>query len=488
MILKFFRYALICCLLPVVAAHAASTKVAKPRAKATPPSFSVIPVSVGRAQVVRLPVAAERVAVGDPNVADYSVISNRELYVLGKAVGTTNIIYWDKSGKSATMSLRVGMDVDSLRQTLAQVLPREKEIVLTAAANSIVLSGFVSNTVAAEAAYNLADAFAKNISRNLGQGGGAVATSSPGSVAPPVFGSQVINLLKIRDAQQVMLEVRVAEISKDLLERIGVRFLGGRAFQAAGGNGGFDWSLDTNSGNLIAWLLEKTAGINVDLSKEDSLVKILAAPNIVAVSGQEGRFLVGGKVFLPVQQGSSANSAISLQEQNFGVGLKFVPTVLENGRISLKVSPEVSEMSKDTIISSTGSSNTAIFPVFKTRQASTTVQMQNGQSLVIGGLLSDNVSEVIDAVPVLGQLPYIGALFRSTQFKSNKSELIIVVRPLLVEATAAAPELPTDNFIEPTRLEFFRDGKLEGASKALPPVSANDGNLPAVSRSEGGRQ
>lgn len=446
-----------------------------------------IPVTVGRAKIVHLPTAAERVAVGNPNVADYSVINNRELYVLGKTVGTTNIIYWNKKGVSSTLTLNVTMDVEPLRQTLRQVLPKEKEIIVTGAASSLVLSGFASNTIAAEAAYNLADAYARNIARTQSQGGGGtpVATGS-GAAVPTVFGTQVINLLKIRDAQQVMLEVRVAEVSKDLLEKIGVNFLGGTALKQSdfGGASGFRWSLESGSGNLIGWLLGRTVGIGVDLSKSDALVKILAAPTIVAVSGQEGRFLVGGKAFLPVQQGSSNNSAISLQEQDFGVGLKFVPTVLENGRISLKVSPEVSELTKKSIDSSTGSGNSATFPVFVTRQASTTVQLQNGQSLVIGGLLSNNVTEVIDSVPLLGQLPYIGALFRSSQFIENKSELIIVVRPVLVEATAAAPELPNDNFIEPTRSDFFLKGQMEAPRSVNLPVGDEPGSAPSA---EGGK-
>lgn len=247
----------------------------------------------------------------------------------------------------------------------------------------------------------------------------------------------------------------------------------------------------TASGGLVGWLLANTMGAKVDMKETDALVKILAAPTIVAVSGQEGRFLVGGKAFLPVQQGSSANSAISLQEQDYGIGLKFVPTVLENGRISLKVSPEVSELTNKTITSSTGSSNTATFPVFETRQASTTVQLQNGQSLVIGGLLRNNVAEVVSSIPLLGQLPYIGALFRSSQFISNKTELIIVVRPLLVEATAKSPELPTDNFIQPTRTEFFLEGKMEGTPpKPKQPVgnAVDPASTAIVPKTEGAPQ
>ena len=446
--------------------------------------------TMGRARIVRLPSPADRVAVGDPKIADFTVINSKELYVLGKSVGSTSLTYWDKAGKSSSMVINVGVDVEPLIQTLGQVLPKEKEIQVTSAANAIVLNGFVNNTVAAEAAYNLADAYAKNIARTLGQQGGTMtgaSVSGQGGVAPPVFGTQVINLLKVRDAQQVMLEVRVAEVSKDLLEKIGVSFIGGTSFinpEYAGD--GFRWAVPpaTANGSLIGWILANTAGAKVEMSETDGLVKILAAPTIVAVSGQEGRFLVGGKAFLPVAQSGGNLGAITLQEQDYGVGLRFIPTVLENGRISLKVSPEVSDISQRTITSSTGgANNAATFPVFNTRQASTTVQLQNGQSLVIGGLLRNDVVEVINSIPFLGQLPLIGALFRSSQFVQNKTELIIVVRPILVEGTAKAPELPTDNFIQPSRTEFFLEGKMEGTPKPVAPSGnqpgATDAALPS---------
>ena len=441
----------------------------------------MVQATMGRAKIVRLPTSADRVAIGDPKIADYTVINAKELYLLGKSVGSTSLTYWDKVGKSSSMLINVGVDVEPLIQTLGQVLPKEKEIQVTSAANAIVLNGFVNNTVAAEAAYNLADAYAKNIARTLSQQGGAISVGggAQGGIAPPVFGTQVINLLKVRDAQQVMLEVRVAEVSKDLLEKIGVSFIGGTSFinPEYAGNG-FRWAVPpaTANGSLIGWILANTAGAKVEMSETDALVKILAAPTIVAVSGQEGRFLVGGKAFLPVAQSGGNLGAITLQEQDYGVGLKFIPTVLENGRISLKVSPEVSEITNKTITSSTGgANNAATFPVFETRQASTTVQLQNGQSLVIGGLLRNNVAEVVNSVPFLGQLPLIGALFRSSQFVQNKTELIIVVRPILVEGTAKAPELPTDNYIQPSKTEFFLEGKMEGTPKPVASTGAPTG-------------
>lgn len=230
----------------------------------------------------------------------------------------------------------------------------------------------------------------------------------------------------------------------------------------------------------MGWLLANTTGAQFDLSKTDGLIKILAAPTIMAVSGQEGSFLVGGKVFLPVQSTSNGTATVTLQEQDYGVGLKFVPTVLDKGRINLKVAPEVSELSKEpvTVVSS---GTTTVLPTFFTRKVSTTVQLGHGESLVIGGFFRNNVTETVNAIPLLGQLPILGALFRSSEFRSDQTELVVVVRPTLVEGTVKQPPLPTDNFIQPSRAEFFLEGRLEGR----PPVTATAAGAGTTSSAAG---
>jgi len=220
-------------------------------------------------------------------------------------------------------------------------------------------------------------------------------------------------------------------------------------------------------GNASAGLLFRNGNtINLDAEKRDGLVRILAEPTIVAMSGQEGSFLVGGKVFIPITQSSgAAGSAVTLQEREFGVGLKFVPTVLDGGRISLKVAPEVSEISRESVSAGTGDGST-LLPAFTTRRVSTTVQLQDGQSLVIGGLLRNNSSASSNAFPFLGELPIIGALFRSSQYAADLTELVVVVRASLVQATEAAPALPTDTVTTPSRPEFFMERRLQGRPAA----------------------
>ena len=202
------------------------------------------------------------------------------------------------------------------------------------------------------------------------------------------------------------------------------------------------------------------AAMAVELALKKGLVKILAEPTITAISGQEGSFLAGGKIFIPVPQGGSSNS-ITLEEKEFGVGLSFTPTVLEEGLINLKVTPEVSELSQLGATVKALNGQVSVLPSITTRRASTTVQLRDGESFAIGGLIKSNVSEAIRALPLLGELPVLGALFRSNAFQTEKSELLFVVTPRLAKTSDVALVLPTDSFKPPSRAEFMVEGLLE---------------------------
>ena len=412
---------------------------------------------VGKTKLIHLTSPISRVAVGDPNIADYKVVSSTELVLLGKAVGTTNLVLWQKNGKSSSIDMTVSVDVAPLEKAIAKQLPSEKEITVTSASGSIVLGGYVSDAVAADTVVGLAEAHVRNLNRYLVGGFKDTGTTNNVTPNPSTAMVQVVNLMKVRDPQQVMLEVRVAEISKKLLDQLGVGF--------SASSGDVRWNVVSNYSSsgatgLLTLFPGKTNSLSVDAQHTDSLVKILAEPNIVATSGQEGSFLVGGRIFIPVPQSTNGtNSLITLVEREYGVGLKFVPTVLDGGRINLKVAPEVSEFSNITDFQ-TSQGKTP--PVFTTRRASTTVQLKDGEHLVIGGLMRNNVTANVKAVPVLGQLPILGALFRSTEYASDKTELVIVVSPSLVKARSESPVLPTDKFVPPTRSEVFMGGKLEG--------------------------
>ncbi|MCZ7559019.1 MAG: hypothetical protein M5U30_02345 [Burkholderiaceae bacterium] len=200
---------------------------------------------------------------------------------------------------------------------------------------------------------------------------------------------------------------------------------------------------------------------------------MLAEPNIVSISGQEASFLAGGKIFIPVSRTNAATGVptITLEEKEFGVGLKFTPTVLDGGRINLQVAPEVSELSQTGSPFTTVNGETSVLPSFTTRRAQTTVQLNDGQSFAIAGLIKNNVTETIKRFPVLGEVPVLGALFRSSEFQTDRSELMFVVTARLVKPLPPDHALPTDNFVPPSRTEFFLNGQLEGSGHPdVPPT------------------
>jgi pilus assembly protein CpaC len=512
-----FSAALTACIVLAVGAEAADKKPAPPkktpvvqqRAGQAVPCDRVdmgptISVTVGKSTLVKLQTPIARIVVGNPDrgvaaapievepsveqpraaaaragaetnrpgVADVDVVllSPQEIYLLGKTVGSTNFVLVDRTGQCTVMDVIVGMDTAPLRASLTQLVPGERNIVVTSAADSLVLTGSVADAAKLDRVLDLANAYA----RRAGGGGG-------GAGASP----RVVNLLVVDAPQQVLLEVKVAEVSKALVDKLGASLKLQRT------NGGWTYSLLANflSGGVgLVDAFRRATGefITIDGEKTDNLVKILAEPNLMAISGQEGSFLAGGKVFLPVPQFSGGAVAITLQEQDFGVGLKFTPTVLEGGRINLRVTPEVSELSPTGVsfqaqasTSLIGGTATQILPLINTRRASTTVQLYDGQTFAIGGLIKHNVTTDIKAFPVLGEIPILGALFRSTGFQTDKTELIFVITPRLARPMPPDYRLPTDNYVEPTRLELFLGGKMEGdPNSPLRPAPAPNPDAP----------
>lgn len=405
-----------------------------------------ISLFLGQAQVVHLPFPARRVAVADDQIADFRLIGPSELYVLGKSVGRTNILIWDRHGVSQAAVIDVGVDLQPLEAMIRSQLPIGNQIEISNTAASIVLGGTAADTVAANAAVRLAEAHAASINQAIQRVEKSGAGSGGQSGQELV---RVVNLMKIRDAQQVMLEVRIAEVSKSVVDRLGLKF------DIANPKGSLQWNIGSNflgSGAGTAGLFftgnGSTYNVDLDAERRRGTVKILAEPTIVAMSGEEGSFLVGGKVFIPVAQAGGGSSNITLEERQFGVGLHFLPTVLDGGRINLRVSPEVSELSKEPLSFSNGQS-TSILPAFTTSKVATTVQLRDGQSLVIGGLLRNTSVKSLKGLPLLSQIPILGALFRSDDFSSDKTELVVVVKPTLVSGQEVSPPLPTDDLKAP---------------------------------------
>ncbi|AJG18265.1 type II and III secretion system protein family protein [Cupriavidus basilensis] len=412
---------------------------------------SNIIVPVGKSSLIPLPEPVRNRTLGNPNVVQATMVSPQTLYVLGRSVGTTNMIVQGRSGGCSIINVVVNADAGGLQTSLAQLMPGEPQIRVLTAADNLVLSGSVSNAQAAQQAMEIAYAYAAAAQGEGNKKGG------------------VLNMLSVDTPQQVMLEVKVAEVSKTLLNQLG------SAVNLQGGFG--SWS-----GGLVTSLLSGASGaifankannrpfnVAVDAQKNDSLVKILAEPNLVTISGQEASFLAGGKIYIPVAQSNALGGAstITLQQEEFGVGLKFTPTVLANGRINLRVAPEVSELSPTgATVSGSSLTGQTILPLITTRRASTTVQMRDGESFAIGGLLQNSARGSLKALPGAGEVPVLGTLFRSTSFQQDLTELVFIITPHLVQPMQSASyPLPTDSFSTPNPLALYLMGNMEGSGK-----------------------
>jgi pilus assembly protein CpaC len=427
-----------------------------------------VALQMGKSTLMRMPEAVQNRSVGNPDVVQAMLVSADTMYIAGIDVGTTNMIVQGRSGLCSVLDITVSMDPSALQATLAAVMPEEKDIRVLAAADSLVLSGTVSDASAVARAAELATAYVRRPLRPLGAVQKELAPNGGTGAGPGVnAGLRLVNLLSVTAPQQVQLEVKVAEVSKSLLEKLET---------------GTNWSFSPGSwaATLASNFLTGTTkgvlgaqrpngnGFAVGAQTEDSLIRVLAEPNVMAISGQEGSFLAGGKFYIPVAQ---ENNKVTLEEKEFGVGLRFTPTVLSGGRINLRVAPEVSELSREGIgINAFGISGSAILPVVTTRRASTTVQLYDGQSFAIGGLIKNNLVTSLKGLPGLGQLPVLGALFRSTDFQQDRTELVFVITARLVKPlTATGYALPTDGVGVPSRVGLMFGGRLEGAPKRPEP-------------------
>ncbi len=447
-------------------------------------------LQVGKSSLMRLPEAVQHRSVGNPAVVQALLVAPDTLYIAGVDVGTTNMIVQGRSGTCSMLDITVAIDPAPLRATLAAVMPEERGIQVTSAADTLILSGSVSDAGAVERAVELAGAYVRRPLRGLAvpkpEKEDAEPKENSGGGAS-IGGTRVVNLLTVNAPQQVQLEVKVAEVSKTLLERLE----SGAAWRFGTGAGSWAALLGSNflSGKAHGSIqATKSNGNSLAASAErqDGLVRVLAEPNIMAISGQEGTFLAGGKFYIPVAQ---ENNRVTLAEKEFGVGLRFTPTVLAGGRINLHVAPEVSELSREGIgVSATSTSGTSILPVVTTRRASTTIQLYDGQSFAIGGLIKDNLVTNLKGLPVLGELPILGALFRSTDYQQDRTELVFVITAHLVKPLPGAGyQLPTDKVGIPSRAAILLGGRLDGpAPQATTAAQSTPALVPDTSHSSGG--
>ncbi|MBI9079971.1 MAG: type II and III secretion system protein family protein [Pseudodesulfovibrio sp.] len=410
----------------------------------------VIRMVVGKSSILNTDVRVSRVSLASDKVASIVVISPRQIYLSAMELGSTTLTLWSGNAVAAVYDVVVMPDVTRLKRMIHEILPDEKNVKVLSSGDSITLSGYVSSTSSLSSVLSLAKAEADD---------------------------KVVNLLKVDGIHQVMLEVRVAEMSRAVTKRLGINFA------AIGSN----FSIYSIINNLTSYnaddnVFELTENINftgsyqtgttsifgmIDALKANGLVRMLAEPNLTCVSGESAEFLVGGEVPIPMP---GALGTLGIEFKPFGVGLKFTPLVMSSGLINLQVNPEVSELDYSRSLSVSGYE----IPTISTRRASTVVEMADGQSFIIAGLISDTLKENSHKFPGLGEIPVLGALFSSKDFSSSKTELVIIVTARLAKPVDMENQtLPTDGFKEPDDAEFYLLGLQEGARKTT--VASNPG-------------
>ncbi|MGE0178612.1 MAG: type II and III secretion system protein family protein [Sphingomonas sp.] len=423
-----------------LAAGVAAPAAAQPAGAVAPTND--VTLSVGAGRMVRLAGAMTDLFVANDTIADVQVRSPNQIYIFGRAAGNTTVYATDRAGRVVySANVRVGQNLGSVSQLLELAMP-EAEIQATTLNNMVLLTGSVASPSDAEEAERLVQAF-------VGEG------------------TQIVSRLRTATPQQVMLQVRIAEVSRTLVREIGTNLLsrdnsGGFQFGVGRGNAGTIRTV-TEAGDPSGLPIGSTVstfnniagattlgaagrllGMDIlstlNLAETNGMVTTLAEPSLTALSGETASFLAGGEFPIPISQ---SLGTVTIEYKSYGVGLAFTPTVLENGRISLRVRPEVSELSSEGSIRFNGYE----VPALTTRRAETTVELGSGQSFVIGGLLRNSNNNTIDRAPGLGSLPILGALFRSTRFRRAETELVIVVTPYLVQPVSAGRvTLPTDGF------------------------------------------
>ena len=414
---------------------------------------STLNVPMNRAVVVESETPFAELSIANPDIADISTLSDRTIYVLGKSPGLTTLTLLDANGRLITnVDVRVAADISEFKERLPQILPGEKIEVRTAN-DGIVLSGTVSSTVRMQRALDLAERYAP---------------------------SRVSNLLSVGGVQQVMLKVRFAEmersVSKSLSASLSLKGPMNGRVNVSGG------SLTTNTnatqanalaGNIPSTNENKAAtlfgfnagavqvGVLLEALESKGVVRTLAEPNLSALSGQEAKFLAGGEYPVPVGQ---SNDRITIEFKPFGIELNFVPRVLDDNIINLELAAAVSAIDPTNGFQQ----STIKIDAFRRRETSTTVELRDGESFAIAGLLQDDFRDLNGQVPWLGDLPVLGALFRSAEYQRQQSELVIIVTAHLVTPTRGeALALPTDRIKPPSEAELFLFGRTESNQRAL---------------------
>jgi pilus assembly protein CpaC len=411
----------------------------------------IIKLNVNKSVVLHTKALLRRVSVASPDIADVNLVGPSEMLVLGKKAGTTQIILWDDNDHSQTIEVVVNVDLDTLRDMFARSFP-DADVDATTAGTAVVLSGRAPNLQVAQQMTQLAAGYAP----------------------------QVVDLLEVSGGQQVVLKVRFAEVSRNLQTNLG--------FNAFATDGTFTGGLNVFSGNSPPGSLAtsgNTSGISslsnlfgsggvgntkfelfIQALRTNGLIRDLAEPNLMAMSGQEASFLAGGEIPIPVPSPGSGGSTITIEYKEYGVHLSFLPIVMGDGRIRLKTAPEVSELDYSKAVTISGTS----VPGLTERKLQTTVELSEGQTFALAGLLQNNINANKSVTPVLGDLPVLGPLFRSVQYQRNETELVVLVTPYLAGGLNPdqIPAVPGERWRYPSESEVLLNQDLGG------PIALND--------------
>ncbi|MGA0604104.1 type II and III secretion system protein family protein [Caulobacter sp. KR2-114] len=413
-------------------------------------------VGAGKSQVIQLPTAYSDVMIADPKIADILPLNTHSVYVVGKTLGATALtIYGPGKRLIAAVNVVVSPDLESFKARLHEVLPGERDVAARAANQSIILSGTASSPAVMGQIATLADTYA------------------PG---------KVVNMMSVEGVQQVNLTVRFVEMERTTSKNLRLNVQGATGPLDAAGHHEFTLTtgdtLVANAGKLVNSFGAAGLGftgaagdLNIlfDALEQKGLIKTLAEPNLTAMSGDTANFLAGGEFPIPIASTSATGSGgaptITVEFKQFGIGLAFTPTILKDGLINMVVNPEVSAIDPTTSV------NTGIVsvPGLKVRRAHTTVELRDGESFTIAGLLKDDYQNSISQFPFAGDLPILGALFRSTGYQHDQTELVIVVTPHLVTPRRAYAAAPSDHFVPPSDFELFLMGQQRGSGAVIAP-------------------
>jgi pilus assembly protein CpaC len=448
-----------------VPARAADQPVPVIRVTSSDSGSRFVPLGVGKSVIVDLPTDAKDVLVSDPQIANAVVRSTRRAYLIGVKVGQTNVFFFDHEGRQiAGFDIAVTRDLNGVRAAMRQLLP-QADIRVEGVGDGVMIAGSVANADEAQHAF-------------------AIATRLVGS------DQKVVNALTIRGRDQVMLKVTVAEVQRDVIKQLGIDLSGSLGYGTA--------VVDFNTSNAFSafgsalsdsflttgWrsgLRSVTATIRA--MERAGVIRTLAEPNLTAISGEMASFLAGGEFPIPSGFTCDPQTRICTTQvtfKKFGVGLNFTPVVLSEGRISLKVMTEVSELSNENTLTLEALGRSQTIPSIRSRRAETTIEIPSGGALAMAGMIQEQTKQQMNGIPGLMQLPVLGTLFKSRDYVNRQTELMVIVTPYVVRAVAQKDlSRPDDGFADPSdpsSVLLGRFNRIYGVAGKVDPRKSYHGN------------